>query len=65
MVTTMHCGLFFINIFNYIFNTAIQNFAQIIEFLRCDAVPFSGAVNCCTAYTVFVYQSVCAFVSLF
>lgn len=54
-----------VNIFYYIFNTATENHAKVVQLLRGYSVAFSYSVDCCAADTVFVYKSVGAFTPLF
>ncbi len=49
---------FFIYISNYIVNLTIKNFTEIIYFHCTYTIPFFHSVNGCTAYIIFIYQSI-------
>lgn len=49
-------SIFFIYIFNYIFNITTKYFAKIVDFLSCNALALAYAVYCCTADSVFCYK---------
>lgn len=53
--------LFFAFIFDYIFNSAIQNFAKVIYFLCCYAAVIFNSAYCCTAYSILINQRISAF----